>query len=128
MSIKRALANQSKTIRLPVHAGDVLASGADFYSDPMLSPDGRRLASAGKDGSVRVWDLAAEIARLAAAAKDGKAKREELMGSTITLTSLGTLGARLDKLVEDVTAAMRVVGARFSRNEVYVPEMLVAPE
>lgn len=39
-----------------------------------------------------LWDLAAEIARLAAAAKDGKAKREELTGSTITLTSLGTLG------------------------------------
>ena len=39
-----------------------------------------------------LWDLADEIARLAAAARDGKAKREELMGSTITLTSLGTLG------------------------------------
>lgn len=39
-----------------------------------------------------VWDLAEEIGRLAAAARDGKAKREELMGSTITLTSLGTLG------------------------------------
>lgn len=25
-------------------AGDVLASGADFYSDPVVSPDGRRLA------------------------------------------------------------------------------------
>ena len=39
-----------------------------------------------------IWDLAAEIGRLATAARDGKAKREELMGSTITLTSLGTLG------------------------------------
>jgi len=42
--------------------------------------------------ALSVWELAAEIARLAAAAKDGKAKREELTGSTITLTSLGTLG------------------------------------
>lgn len=42
--------------------------------------------------SLGVWELADEIARLAAAARDGKAKREELMGSTITLTSLGTLG------------------------------------
>jgi 2-oxoisovalerate dehydrogenase E2 component (dihydrolipoyl transacylase) len=42
--------------------------------------------------SLDIWALAGEIARLAAAARDGKAKREELMGSTITLTSLGTLG------------------------------------
>jgi len=39
-----------------------------------------------------LWDLAAEIGRLAAAARDGKASREELSGSTITLTSLGLLG------------------------------------
>jgi 2-oxoisovalerate dehydrogenase E2 component (dihydrolipoyl transacylase) len=39
-----------------------------------------------------VWDLAREIARLAAAARDGSAKREELSGSTLTLTSLGPLG------------------------------------
>lgn len=38
-------------------------------------------------------DIAAEIARLAQAAKDGTAKREELTGSTITITSLGALGA-----------------------------------
>lgn len=42
--------------------------------------------------ALSVWELATEIARLAAAARDGKAKREELTGSTITLTSLGTLG------------------------------------
>ncbi len=39
-----------------------------------------------------LWDLAAEIARLAAAARGGTAKRDELSGSTITITSLGTLG------------------------------------
>jgi 2-oxoisovalerate dehydrogenase E2 component (dihydrolipoyl transacylase) len=39
-----------------------------------------------------LWDLSAEIARLATAARDGKAAREELSGSTITLTSLGALG------------------------------------
>jgi 2-oxoisovalerate dehydrogenase E2 component (dihydrolipoyl transacylase) len=36
---------------------------------------------------------AAEIARLAEAARNGKATREELTGSTITITSLGPLGA-----------------------------------
>jgi 2-oxoisovalerate dehydrogenase E2 component (dihydrolipoyl transacylase) len=39
-----------------------------------------------------LWDCAAEIARVAAAARDNKATREELSGSTITLTSLGPLG------------------------------------
>ncbi|QFQ89691.1 2-oxo acid dehydrogenase subunit E2 (plasmid) [Paracoccus kondratievae] len=36
---------------------------------------------------------AAEIARLANAAKEGTARRDELTGSTITITSLGPLGA-----------------------------------
>ena len=39
-----------------------------------------------------VWQLAAEIVRLAEAARSGKAAREELMGSTITLSSLGPMG------------------------------------
>jgi len=39
-----------------------------------------------------LWAAAAEIARLAAAARGGKATREELSGSTITITSLGPLG------------------------------------
>ena len=39
-----------------------------------------------------LWAAAAEIARLAAAARGGKATRDELSGSTITLTSLGPLG------------------------------------
>jgi 2-oxoisovalerate dehydrogenase E2 component (dihydrolipoyl transacylase) len=37
-------------------------------------------------------DLAAEIRRVSAAARDGTAGREELAGSTITITSLGKLG------------------------------------
>lgn len=39
-----------------------------------------------------LWDCAAEITRLAKSAREGKASREELGGSTITLTSLGALG------------------------------------
>ena len=39
-----------------------------------------------------VWSLAAEISRLGEAARSGKATREELSGSTITITSLGPLG------------------------------------
>ena len=39
-----------------------------------------------------LWDCAREILRLAEAARSGKASREELTGSTLTLTSLGALG------------------------------------
>jgi 2-oxoisovalerate dehydrogenase E2 component (dihydrolipoyl transacylase) len=39
-----------------------------------------------------LWGNAAEIARLAEAARSGKVQRDELSGSTITLSSLGALG------------------------------------
>ncbi|KQZ96068.1 branched-chain alpha-keto acid dehydrogenase subunit E2 [Mesorhizobium sp. Root157] len=39
-----------------------------------------------------LWDCAAEVNRLADAAKAGTATREELSGSTITITSLGAMG------------------------------------
>jgi 2-oxoisovalerate dehydrogenase E2 component (dihydrolipoyl transacylase) len=39
-----------------------------------------------------IWDIASEILRLAEAARTGKAARDELSGSTITLSSLGPMG------------------------------------
>lgn len=39
-----------------------------------------------------MWNLANEIARLAEAARTGKAAREELSGSTFTISSLGPMG------------------------------------
>jgi 2-oxoisovalerate dehydrogenase E2 component (dihydrolipoyl transacylase) len=39
-----------------------------------------------------LWGCAAELNRLAEAAKQGTATRDELSGSTITITSLGALG------------------------------------
>ena len=42
--------------------------------------------------SMSVWQLASEILRLAEAARTGKAARDELMGSTITISSLGPMG------------------------------------
>lgn len=46
-----------------------------------------------RDAQARdLWALAAEIVRLSSAARDGSAKRYELSGSTITVTSLGPLG------------------------------------
>ncbi|HEY8696285.1 MAG TPA: dihydrolipoamide acetyltransferase family protein [Rhizomicrobium sp.] len=39
-----------------------------------------------------IWDSAAEVARVAALARDNKATKDDLTGSTITITSLGALG------------------------------------
>ena len=39
-----------------------------------------------------LWDLAGEVARLAKLTREGKAARDDLSGSTITITSLGALG------------------------------------
>jgi len=39
-----------------------------------------------------IWQSAAEVARVSAAARENKASKDELSGSTITITSLGPLG------------------------------------
>ncbi|MBN9074103.1 MAG: 2-oxo acid dehydrogenase subunit E2 [Rhizobiales bacterium] len=39
-----------------------------------------------------IWECAEELSRVTEAARNGTARREELSGSTITLTSLGALG------------------------------------
>ncbi len=39
-----------------------------------------------------MWDVAAEMRRVTEAARTNKATRDELSGSTITITSLGKLG------------------------------------
>src|SRR5438045_9153034 len=42
--------------------------------------------------ALTLWDLAAEMRRVSEAARTNKAKRAELTGSTITITSLVKLG------------------------------------
>ncbi|MDJ0940723.1 MAG: dihydrolipoamide acetyltransferase family protein [Woeseiaceae bacterium] len=56
------------------------------------TPDGLKVPVVRHAEARGLDDLAAEIRRAAAAARDNKATREELSGSTITITSLGKLG------------------------------------
>ena len=56
------------------------------------TPDGLVVAVVRHAEARGLWELAEEIARLADAARAGTASREELSGSTITITSLGALG------------------------------------
>jgi len=64
-----------------VHVGVATQSDVGLMVPVVRHAEGRSL-----------WDSAAEISRLATAARSGKASRDELSGSTITLTSLGALG------------------------------------
>jgi 2-oxoisovalerate dehydrogenase E2 component (dihydrolipoyl transacylase) len=56
------------------------------------TPNGLMVAVIGDAQNKNVWELAREILRLAEAARSGKATREELSGSSITLSSLGPMG------------------------------------
>lgn len=56
------------------------------------TPEGLKVPVVRNAQSRSLKELAAEIRRVSQAARDGKATREELSGSTITLTSLGKLG------------------------------------
>jgi 2-oxoisovalerate dehydrogenase E2 component (dihydrolipoyl transacylase) len=56
------------------------------------TPDGLKVPVVHNAQALSLWQLAKEIARVTAAARDNTATREELTGSTITLTSLGRLG------------------------------------
>jgi 2-oxoisovalerate dehydrogenase E2 component (dihydrolipoyl transacylase) len=56
------------------------------------TPDGLKVPVVRHAEARGLWDLAAEIRRVSEAARTNKATREELTGSTITVTSLGKLG------------------------------------
>jgi len=56
------------------------------------TPNGLMVAVIRDAQAKSVWQLASEIGRLAEAARTGKATREELSGSSITLSSLGPMG------------------------------------
>jgi 2-oxoisovalerate dehydrogenase E2 component (dihydrolipoyl transacylase) len=56
------------------------------------TPDGLKVAVVRHAEALGLWALSAEIRRVTEAARTSKAKKEELAGSTITVTSLGRLG------------------------------------
>jgi 2-oxoisovalerate dehydrogenase E2 component (dihydrolipoyl transacylase) len=56
------------------------------------TPDGLKVPVVREAQSLSLWELAAQIRRVTEAARANKATRDELSGSTITVTSLGKLG------------------------------------
>jgi 2-oxoisovalerate dehydrogenase E2 component (dihydrolipoyl transacylase) len=76
------------------------------------------------------WSSAAEVVRLSAAARAGKATRDELSGSTITITSLGPLGGIVSTPVINppevaIVAVNRIVERPAIRSGAVVPRKLM---
>ncbi len=77
-----------------------------------------------------LWSSAAEIARLAEAARTAKAAREELSGSTITITSLGPLGGIVTTPVINhpevaIVGVNRIVERPMMRGGAVVPRLMM---
>jgi 2-oxoisovalerate dehydrogenase E2 component (dihydrolipoyl transacylase) len=70
----------------------LLRHGAVHLGIATQTPDGLKVPVVRNAHSLSMDDLTSEIRRVSQAAKDNSAKKEELSGSTITVTSLGKLG------------------------------------
>jgi 2-oxoisovalerate dehydrogenase E2 component (dihydrolipoyl transacylase) len=67
-------------------------SGAVHMGMATQTPNGLMVPVIRNAERLTVWQIAAEILRLSEAARSGKASRDELSGSTITISSLGPMG------------------------------------
>jgi 2-oxoisovalerate dehydrogenase E2 component (dihydrolipoyl transacylase) len=67
-------------------------SGAVHMGMATQTPNGLMVPVIRNAGTLGIWDIASEILRLSEAARTGKAARDELSGSTITISSLGPMG------------------------------------
>lgn len=79
--------------RFDDEAGVIYRHGGVHIGVATQTPQGLNVPVLHHAEANSLWDNAAELARLAEAARDGSIKREELTGGTITVTSLGPLGA-----------------------------------
>ncbi|MGI8931300.1 MAG: dihydrolipoamide acetyltransferase family protein, partial [Sphingomicrobium sp.] len=73
-------------------ANVITRHGALHLGMATQTPNGLMVPVIRNAHGMSVWRLASEALRLAEGARNGKASRDELMGSTITLSSLGPMG------------------------------------
>lgn len=78
--------------RFDDEAGTLTRFGAVHIGIATQTPNGLMVPVVRNVEARDLWSCAAEVARLAEAARGGKASRDELVGATITITSLGALG------------------------------------
>ncbi len=70
----------------------ITRSGAVHMGMATQTPNGLMVPVIRNAETLSIWDIARQIVRLAEAARTGKAARDELSGSTITISSLGPMG------------------------------------
>jgi 2-oxoisovalerate dehydrogenase E2 component (dihydrolipoyl transacylase) len=87
-----ARAHPEVNARFDDDAGVVTRSGAVHLGIATQTEGGLMVPVIRHAETLDMWACAAEVMRLSEAARSGKATREELSGSTITITSLGALG------------------------------------
>ena len=90
--VKAVAAYPQINARYDDEAGVVTRSGAVHIGIAVQTEAGLMVPVVRNAEQRDLWGNAAELARLASGARDGSAAREELSGSTITITSLGPLG------------------------------------
>ena len=73
-------------------ANVITRSGAVHMGMATQTPSGLMVPVIRNAQGLSVWQIASEILRLSDAARTGKAARDELTGSTITISSLGPMG------------------------------------
>jgi 2-oxoisovalerate dehydrogenase E2 component (dihydrolipoyl transacylase) len=93
MAMCRALADYPQLNALYDDEGQqITRSGAVHMGMATQTPNGLMVPVIRNAGTLGIWQIAAEILRLSEAARTGKAARDELSGSTITISSLGPMG------------------------------------
>ncbi len=111
-------------------AGVVTQHGAVHLGIAAQTPGGLMVPVVRHAESLDLWACAAEIARLAEAARLGKAARDELSGSTITISSLGALGGIVTTPVINhpevaIIGVNRIVERPVFQHGVVVPRLLM---
>lgn len=94
------------------------------------TPGGLVVAVVRHAETLDLWNTAGEIRRLAEAARSGKARREELSGSTITISSLGPMGGIVSTPVINapevaIVGVNKIVERPMIRNGQVVPRMMM---
>ena len=70
----------------------LVSAGTSILAIANQTPQGLMVPVVRHAEALDLWEVASEISRLAAATREGTAARDELSGSTLTITSLGPIG------------------------------------
>ncbi len=116
--------------RFDDEAGTLTRYGAVHIGIATQTPGGLMVPVVRHAEARDLWSCAAEVARLAEAARSGEVKREELTGSTLTITSLGPLGGIVTTPVINypevaIVGVNRVVERPVIRDGAIVPRLIM---